>query len=83
MRWVLEVHHGGHFVTAPQKEYVGGMVEFMRDMDSDTMSYFELLHIREELREPKICKMFHMLFDFRERERGIGGREREKRAVAL
>ncbi|KAI8554701.1 hypothetical protein RHMOL_Rhmol05G0118800 [Rhododendron molle] len=42
--FVLEVHHGGYFVGLP-KLYLSGKVDFIRNVDSDLMSYFEVLDL--------------------------------------
>lgn len=46
--YVLEVHHGGHFVRELVLQYVGGTIDKFEEVDPDLMSIFEL---REGLRK--------------------------------
>ncbi|KAI8545298.1 hypothetical protein RHMOL_Rhmol07G0030400 [Rhododendron molle] len=61
--FVLEVHHGGYFVGLP-KLYLSGKVDFIRNVDSDLMSYFEVLNLVKELGcNPEICNIYHKIPD--------------------
>ncbi|KAG5554480.1 hypothetical protein RHGRI_012126 [Rhododendron griersonianum] len=61
--FVLEVHHGGYFVGLP-KLYLSGKVDFIRNVDSDLMSYFEVLDLVKGLGcNLEICNIFHKMPD--------------------
>ncbi|KAG5533218.1 hypothetical protein RHGRI_027431 [Rhododendron griersonianum] len=61
--FVLEVHHGGYFVGLP-KLYLSGKVDFIRNVDSDLMSYFEVLDLVKGLGcNPEICNIYHKMPD--------------------
>ncbi|KAG5554473.1 hypothetical protein RHGRI_012120 [Rhododendron griersonianum] len=61
--FVLEVHHGGYFVGLP-KLYLSGKVDFIRNVDSDLMSYFEVLDLVKGLGcNLEICNIYHKMPD--------------------
>lgn len=61
--FTLKIHHRGYFDNVPEKGYLGGMVQYIKDIDSDRMSYFEMVDIIRDLGEPDTCKMYHLLPD--------------------
>ncbi|KAI8536952.1 hypothetical protein RHMOL_Rhmol10G0296900 [Rhododendron molle] len=61
--FVLQVHHGGYFVGSP-KTYLGGKFDCITNVDSDLMSYFEVLGLMKELGiELENANMYHKMPD--------------------
>lgn len=61
--FVLQVHHGGYFVGSP-KIYWGGKFDCITNVDSDLMSYFEVLGLMKELGiELENANMYHKMPD--------------------
>ncbi|KAG5565020.1 hypothetical protein RHGRI_001034 [Rhododendron griersonianum] len=60
---VFEIHHKGRFVHLPHKLYLKGSVDFVRNVDSNLMSYFEMLDIMKDLGIPENHTMYHKLPD--------------------
>ncbi|KAG5540566.1 hypothetical protein RHGRI_020696 [Rhododendron griersonianum] len=61
--FMFEVHHGGYFENVPTKKYSMGKVEFIRNVDKDLMSYFELISMIKDLGYLENCNIYHKLPD--------------------
>ncbi|KAH7842696.1 hypothetical protein Vadar_008172 [Vaccinium darrowii] len=62
-RYVLELHHGGYFVDFPHKQYLKGNIRLINNVDSDRMSYFEMLDMVKELGFTQTPNIYHLLRD--------------------
>ncbi|KAF7119930.1 hypothetical protein RHSIM_Rhsim13G0158600 [Rhododendron simsii] len=61
--FAFEVHHGGYFENVPAKKYSMGKVEFIRNVDKDLTSYFELISMIKDLGCSENCNIYHKLPD--------------------
>ncbi|KAM7485651.1 hypothetical protein LguiA_001660 [Lonicera macranthoides] len=56
--FIIEIHHGGNFVSKPTLHYRGGFVSMFKDLDPNRMSFFELKGLVNDLG----CKAFNKLY---------------------
>ena len=66
----FEIHHGGQFVWNPDLVYLGGSISFIKEVDPDKLSLFEIQDICGDLGATSTSR-FHYLIPKFNLEQGL------------